>query len=598
MSLAGLSPAGALIVRSGEPFAVQTVLRAAPSGDPQSMVGRSFVLSLRASSQVSPFLTLPYELASDGLSASAMGTRGHATTIYEMGVRASVSYDIVEITNGSSTTRWTGRVAVAPGPEFPSDIVPMIADLPVSEVLLMPTTIVVSERGAQGFGAEKRLYDAGVIDAPTVPSLIDWLKALVAQAVAAVADLLLGPDGLAIPRNLQSLTRVTGVDPSADLILGVGGDAYVINAALFGSQFGGEGSVPTYVHYVEGIVATDTAQTILPGDDNRRAIIMQAEEADLAINWNGGQASFDDPDSWIQSAGQPWSWDDVGREAISVVARWVDTDRSDPVLAPLKIRLHRTAAAPPPSDTTADAIMAAWPDPVDARLRVAVREQIAGLVESGIWAKVRFLGWFMGATAANNRVNWADPDGPLMNYVDGSTGITTVPYGHVQGGGTNAYISTGLSFDALGMTLDSHMMAASTPSADIAGTTANIMGCSVNFMLNPNRTLTQAGYRTGSGTDLQAATPGGSIGLSRVSALEYMQFEEANLLATVARQLTATPSNPLNLLATNGSGGYGAVTTLPLRWAVAGPGLTPTEYAALINALKAIELVCNQIRES
>ena len=170
MTLAGLSPAGALIVRAGEPFALQ-VGYVDESGDLQDLTGRTFALAIRYSDQTTPLLTIHAELDALAVTAVALGTADQASLIYAAGIARSLSYDFMELTGGATGSRLTERVTVQPGSEIPGDLVPQYMDLPLLSVTVATQRKLVIERGRPGFGAERRLYDAGLIDEPTVEAM-------------------------------------------------------------------------------------------------------------------------------------------------------------------------------------------------------------------------------------------------------------------------------------------------------------------------------------------------------------------------------------------------------------------------------------------
>jgi len=197
MTLAGLSPAGALIVRAGEPKAIVVVLMDS-SGTPQDMTGRAMSLVVRYSDLPHPLATLnggaPIEadISVDGLAVHILLSGADASEIYAAGVSRRLSYDLVETTGGGVTTRWTGRVAVVAGPEI-GDAVPMFVELPAGQLIIRPDVIAVSERGIRGRSWTEQLYDAGEIDAPTMAAV----DARAAAQVQDIRDRVGGPEQLA-----------------------------------------------------------------------------------------------------------------------------------------------------------------------------------------------------------------------------------------------------------------------------------------------------------------------------------------------------------------------------------------------------------------
>lgn len=164
---AGFTPAGALMVRSGEAFALPLILQNG-AGENQDLLGRSFVLSFRFSRASEPFLSVAGVLADDRFSVSFMVSAENATAIYEAGLSRALQGDITEV---GGTFRHSFPVTVDEGSGVPVDEPISLPNFPVTELVAMPGATIVVERGAQGYGAERRLYDAGLIDEPTVAAM-------------------------------------------------------------------------------------------------------------------------------------------------------------------------------------------------------------------------------------------------------------------------------------------------------------------------------------------------------------------------------------------------------------------------------------------
>lgn len=170
MTLAGLSPAGALIVRAGEPFALQ-VGYVDDAGDLMDLTGRTFALAIRYTDQTQPIVTIDAELDSQALTAVAIGSGAQASQIHAAGASRRLSYDFMELTGGAVSSRLTERVAVEAGSEIPGNGVPQYMEVSNLQILVNAQRKIVTERGRPGFGAERRLFDAGLIDAPTVEKM-------------------------------------------------------------------------------------------------------------------------------------------------------------------------------------------------------------------------------------------------------------------------------------------------------------------------------------------------------------------------------------------------------------------------------------------
>lgn len=186
MTLAGLSPAGALIVRAGEPFALQ-VGYVDEAGNLMDLTGRIFVLAIRYTDQTSPLLTINAELDGLATTAVAVGTGEDAQRIYDWGLGRRLSYDFIELTDDAPLSRLTERVAVREAASLPENFAPQYMELPILSVAVSAQRKLVSERGRPGFGAERRLYDAGLIDEPTTEKMDERYRMAGAEGAAASA---------------------------------------------------------------------------------------------------------------------------------------------------------------------------------------------------------------------------------------------------------------------------------------------------------------------------------------------------------------------------------------------------------------------------
>ena len=167
MTQAGFTPAGALFVRSGEAFALPLILQNG-AGENQDLLGRSFVLSFRLSRASEPFLSVAGVLADDHFSVSFVASAEDAAAIYEAGLSRALRGDITEV---GGTFRHSFPVTVDEGSGVAIEEPLSLPNLPVTELVAMPGATIVVERGAQGYGAERRLYEAGLIDEPTVAAM-------------------------------------------------------------------------------------------------------------------------------------------------------------------------------------------------------------------------------------------------------------------------------------------------------------------------------------------------------------------------------------------------------------------------------------------
>lgn len=186
MSLAGMSPAGALIVRAGEPRVLHVFIKDR-EGNIQNLTGRTLSLIVRRTSERQPLFTIGAELSGDASYFVISIAADMASGIVDAGTSRSLSYDLVETSGGGSVTRWTERVAVTEGPELP-DLTPVTVDLPATQAIIEPDAIVISERGATGNAAATQLFLAGLINAPTIEAMNAFYAAIATQAAQIVTD--------------------------------------------------------------------------------------------------------------------------------------------------------------------------------------------------------------------------------------------------------------------------------------------------------------------------------------------------------------------------------------------------------------------------
>ncbi|WP_328277775.1 SGNH/GDSL hydrolase family protein [Sphingobium sp.] len=192
MTLAGLSPAGVLNVRAGEAMLLHISLAQADGVTPQNLTGRTFAVVIRRTDRLFNILTIDAELSEDALYAQVAITGAQATQIYNSGASVALSYDVVELSGGASVSRWTERVSVSPGPGIGGEITPIWVELPYSEALLNPASIVITERGGRGLdgaSAARHLYDLHRIDAPTAEAFDAYITNLNAAVDRRVSQL-------------------------------------------------------------------------------------------------------------------------------------------------------------------------------------------------------------------------------------------------------------------------------------------------------------------------------------------------------------------------------------------------------------------------
>jgi len=137
-----------------------------PSGQPRSLVGQTFIWVARRRLLTTPLIEpVALTLSTDGLYASAPISAEVVAQIADLGAGYLLDWDVIETTNGASTTRWTGQLRVLPSAVTPgeTDAAPSWVDLPYAEIISQGETLLISERGAMGPGLEQRLKDLGDI---------------------------------------------------------------------------------------------------------------------------------------------------------------------------------------------------------------------------------------------------------------------------------------------------------------------------------------------------------------------------------------------------------------------------------------------------
>ncbi|BBF70180.1 SGNH/GDSL hydrolase family protein [Sphingomonas bisphenolicum] len=181
------SQAPALTIWAANPRVLRVVLLER-DGQPQDLTGRSATLSCRRSAMLEPRLTVASILADDGLAWLFLLTADQCSLLYEDGLAYSVSYDVVE-TAGGNSLRWTGRIDAQPASELAGGgAAPVVVDMPTVDIVSEIDTLAVSERGAAGFGVERRLKDLGEIEQADPAMMRNWLREKGAEGAAPYAE--------------------------------------------------------------------------------------------------------------------------------------------------------------------------------------------------------------------------------------------------------------------------------------------------------------------------------------------------------------------------------------------------------------------------
>jgi hypothetical protein len=350
----------------------------------------------------------------------------------------------------------------------------------------------------------------------------------------------------------------------------------------------------TYPRLLKGLTVSGTSQLVLAPDPFRRGIsLVQCRSADVFLNQLGEEAVFENGggNSEIKAASGGVDIGDVGTGGISIIARNPD---GTPLTSPVKItiRVLRTVDADPSSVTEGDRALVGWTDPVDARLRTVVRDQINTLASSGHWTKATDFRLYLGSTATNNAVNLRAPTGVKATYFPGSTGIVTTPYRDTAGGGTDARINTNRSAADCGVSTDNILVMVKSTTAGV-DTSGLLTGFASNAASQPNRSATEIAIRSGGGVDIFASGgPGKNITFRRTDSASYDYFIGTTKTNAVRVSTTLPPERILHDLASGSStaDGYSAATIVPIQMRMVGPGVgfTDSAIAAWNSAFTAI----------
>jgi hypothetical protein len=245
---------------SGEPRALYFVLRN-PDGSPQNLVGHDFKFIVRRSAQTNIFVVeTDMHLSNDGYSVIGYLTAAHMAAIYASGVGARLSYDVMDVTGGASTQRWTGAIDVQASPEFPTDAAPIATDLPVMEVLAAADVVAVTERGTPAFTASRQFADAQLIPEDDVTVMFEELAGAGATAGLAAVE----PLKVATENARDVAVSAAGVADNARAEVSDG--VSTVQAAVTAAQ--GLVNGKFFASYADGVAGTTPGQAfvVTPGD--------------------------------------------------------------------------------------------------------------------------------------------------------------------------------------------------------------------------------------------------------------------------------------------------------------------------------------------
>ncbi|QHD68230.1 hypothetical protein GS397_15050 [Sphingobium yanoikuyae] len=269
--------APSLTVWAANPRALRVVLLD-KDGQAQDLTGRTATLSIRRSAMLEPRVTVDSVISTDGYAWLFLLTAAQCDMLYADGQFYSISYDVIETRAGGSL-RWTGRIDAQPASELPGGgAAPVLVDLPVAELISETDTVLISERGAAGFGVEQRLKDLGRIDEATPAAMDNYIRGLGEDAAAPYAATALDARDTALIAAGRSVDATQQAEAAAQAAL-LGSNIYAdasagAAATPDGEEFvayGPEGSYATRYLMVSG---APVAQDSYP---NRSALDAQAQ---------------------------------------------------------------------------------------------------------------------------------------------------------------------------------------------------------------------------------------------------------------------------------------------------------------------------------
>lgn len=402
MTLAGLSPVGALIVRAGEPKVLHVALLNADGETPQNLVGRSFALVVRPTASRTPIMQIGAELSGDLLYFSVAITAGQASTIATAATIQSLTYDLVELSGGASISRFSARVAGTEGPALPGDLTPVWIDLPYSEMQVGADILRVTERGARGLLPSEQLYLQGTIGEPT------------AEAMDA---------------------RYTAVGATAGAEAG--------RAAAIEASFGIGYTFP--LTKIIGISAT----TVLERDPNRKRLTLtnRSSFTKMVVSLREGlEPSIFDRDCVILNPGETRGWDGFDCPPDEIRAMSLGGT------ATLFATILNTSGYDP---STAGVLSRFEVQPTSERLE-AINRYYAAVNAARVMEVMDIFHPLAAADAQAAGVNWAGAGQIVPRGKDPFLAPTFVPDRYYQG--TGGYLDTGRSIPSINYRLDDACM--------------------------------------------------------------------------------------------------------------------------------------------
>lgn len=535
MTLAGLSPAGVLIVRAGEAKVLRVALMQADGVTPQDLAGRSFAMIIRRSTGLTPLLQFYAELSGDGLYATIAIAANKATEIYSTGASQALSYDIVELSGGASVSRWTERVKVEPAPALP-DMTPVWVDLPYSQALISPDAIVVTEKGGRGASASEELHEALIIPEPTVEAMD---------------------------------ARYAGIGATAGAEAG--------RAAAIEASFGIGYTFP--LTKIIGI----TAVTVLASDPNRKRLTLtnRSSFTKMVVSLRDGlEPSTFDRDCVILNPGETRSWEGYDCPPDEIRAMSLGGT------ATLFATILNTSGYDP---STAGVLSRFDVQPTSERLE-AINRYYAAVNAARVMEVMDIFHPLAAADAQAAGVNWAGT-GQIVPHSNGASAAPTfVPDRYYQG--TGGYLDTGRSIPSINYLLDDACMMLWLFDTAVDNSRFT-MGFGSGAM-QPNRSTTNGGtvwVKPNSSTNYVVTVNGlgGFFAWTRDNPYTFTVYRYDPASQTMFSVETPGASESLitrNLfgLANNGATGPGAGVTHQLGFMAAGASITAGQIEATAKA--------------
>lgn len=334
-------------------------------------------------------------------------------------------------------------------------------------------------------------------------------------------------------------------------------------------------SIDSY-NYAISVIVGQSSIGILSADISRTRLSVANPNlaAKVAININGGLASFSDPSCIVVQPGKGIYLDaaDCPTASIAFVS-------DQPAIA-VDVGVSNTAGG----DPTIDYFITSFAIAPTVNRKAAISAFRGALLAAGILQKLDGLWVFAAANADAAGVNWIDGS-KILTTSGGPTFTSDRGY---TGDGVDAVLRTGVTLPSNNYRRNSAFMAAWVLDA-AAGISQWTMGFGAGA-LQANRSATSMGVRANNGTT-QPITTGGASGFyawSRLDTASYKAFWGSAFSQSAALTPDATiVARELVGLALNGVSGPGSFSSNQVALMAAGAGLTDTEIATFRLAAQA-----------